>query len=165
MNTISRATALATLALAATTLSMGAANAAPVQTKTVAATPAADKPAPAASSDADRSAAIDAAVAATVGAYGNATHDSQLIATGVGAAVGCGVGAVTGGTLTVLTTAGTLTPVGVLGGCILGGAAFGGLSGFAAGLTGIPPAVATATDQYNKLHAEGYVAAPVPTAP
>ncbi|WP_067899640.1 hypothetical protein [Nocardia vaccinii] len=166
MNNISRAGALAALAMVATAATVGVATAAPVQAPvatTSAVAEAVDSaPAP---GDLDRSAAIDNAVGAVGAAFNNGANDGKLFGGAIGAALGCPIGAITGGTLTVLATAGTLTPVGIIGGCLIGGAAFGGLGTLVGGaVTGIPPLVGTATDQYNQLHAKGFVSAPLPAA-
>lgn len=134
MKNLSKATAIATLPVAAVAAAAGTASAAPNQEPgriatsatlfannfaAVAETDVVDgmpASAPIAPSDFDRSAAIDGEVGATLGAFNDATNDSTLIAGGVGAAVGCAIGAVTGGTLTVLTTAGVLAPIGVVDG-------------------------------------------------
>ncbi|MGW0002416.1 hypothetical protein [Nocardia grenadensis] len=171
MKTTTRFTAAATLVFAVTTFTVGVASATPTEPTELAA--------PAVVSDAgdsidaagdhgtpstplDRGAEIDKAVAAVGGAYAAAKGDGQLFGTAAGIIVGCPLGAVTGGSLTMLVSAGALTPLGVVGGCILGGGALGFLGGTIGGaVTGLPALAAAATEQYNGLQSKGLVSAPI----
>ncbi|MBO0855755.1 MAG: hypothetical protein J2P18_18545 [Nocardia sp.] len=95
------------------------------------------------------------------GAWANEAVVGQVVGGAAGAAVGCPLGAVTGGTLTMPTVA--LTPVGVVGGCILGASALGFLGGLGGGMiTGGPAAADAAGHQYANLHSKGLVARQMP---
>ncbi|MCX4090788.1 hypothetical protein [Nocardia sp. alder85J] len=174
MYSISRATAIATLAIAATAGAMGVASAAPAESPVpiLASTAGETGPAPVADQghpDAAPAPVIpeveyDKAVGALTGAFNNANHDGTLFGTAAGVVIGCPLGAITGGTLTALVSAGALTPVGVVGGCILGGVTLGGLGGtFAGAITGFPALADAAGQQYGHLHSEGLISAPLTT--
>ncbi|MEV6336189.1 hypothetical protein [Nocardia vinacea] len=175
MHSISRITAIATLAVLTTASAVSIASAAPVEapasvTQSAIGDPgravpdisAADpNPVPA---QVDPQAEYDQAIGAMAGAFSNANHDGSLVGTAIGVVIGCPLGALTGGTLTALVSAGMLTPVGVVGGCILGGTTLGGLGGiFAGAITGFPALADAAGQQYNRLHAQGLIAAPLNT--
>ncbi|WP_328401420.1 hypothetical protein [Nocardia sp. NBC_00403] len=177
MNTVSRAAAIAVLAIAATGVTAGMAAAAPTEspapvaapsfgnenTDVLAAVHGTEQVTPN-TGGVDRNAEIDKAVETVTEAFNHASADGRMVGTVAGVVVGCPLGAVTGGTLTVLTTAGVLTPIGVVGGCILGGLTLGGLGGtIGAAITGLPALATTANEQYNALHAKGFVAAPIDT--
>lgn len=103
-----------------------------------------------------RQAAIDRAVGATAAAYGGAAGGGQMLGTLLGVGIGCSVGAATAGTLTLVATLGTLTPLAVAGGCVLGGVTLGGLgSALGGAVTGVPALLQTGTQQYNQLRADG----------
>ncbi|MQY25888.1 hypothetical protein [Nocardia aurantia] len=161
MHSISRATAIATLAIATTASAVGIATAAPALPASAAAEPGHAIADDGAAAQQSPEAQLDQAVGAMTGAFSNAKNDGTLIGTAAGVIIGCPVGAVTGGTLTALVSAGSLTPIGVVGGCILGGATLGGLGGaFGGAVTGIPALADAAGQQYNRLHAQGLIAAP-----
>ncbi|MQY24157.1 hypothetical protein NRB20_72900 [Nocardia sp. RB20] len=160
---ISRATAMAAMIFAATVISAGVANADavnPVQ-------PAAE-PNPAAPADnSPQAAPVDPGaeyLKAFDGIAGTFSNDSTLgrvVGTTAGVLVGCPVGAVTGGTLFIPIA--PLTPVGIVGGCLIGAAALGFVGGTVGSIiSGSPATMNALTQQYQSLHSKGLIAAPVP---
>lgn len=97
------------------------------------------------------------------GAFANDSTSGRVIGTAAGLLIGCPLGAVTGGVLTIPTV--VLTPVGVIGGCIIGASTLGFFGGLAGSIiTGSPATGAALNQQYNSLHAKGLIAAPVAPA-
>jgi hypothetical protein len=97
------------------------------------------------------------------GAFANDSTVGRVIGTAAGVVIGCPLGAVTGGTLTLAMPA--LTPVGAIGGCIIGAGTLGFFGGLAGSIISGSPATVTALgEQYNSLHAKGLIAAPGPDA-
>ncbi|WP_157186356.1 hypothetical protein [Nocardia jiangxiensis] len=161
MNNISRATTLAT-AVAATAVAVATVAAGPASAEAPAAPAAPAGPAAPVDPGAEYLKAFDT----LAGAYGNDSNSGRTAGAVIGSVVGCGVGAVTGGSITILVSAGTLTPIGVLGGCVLGAGTlgfFGGAIGGAA--TGLPAVAAAWPQAYDQLHSKGLIAAPMPGAP
>jgi len=88
--------------------------------------------------------------------FGLATGVGGMVGGVTGALIGCPVGIVTGGVLTSVTVIGT--PLGIIGGCLLGASTFGGLGAIAGGAAlGIPVGIASGVQMYNTLHGEGDV--------
>ncbi|NKY44458.1 hypothetical protein [Nocardia cerradoensis] len=95
------------------------------------------------------------------GAWADDSTVGQVVGTAAGLAVGCPLGAITGGTLTIPVP--VLTPIGVVGGCILGAGTLGFLGGMAGGIVTGGPSLANAVgDQYNSLHSKGLIAQSMP---
>ncbi|MFG3520897.1 hypothetical protein ACGF5S_11570 [Nocardia nova] len=95
------------------------------------------------------------------GAWANDSTVGQVVGTAAGLAVGCPLGAITGGTLTIPVP--VLTPIGIVGGCILGAGTLGFLGGMAGGIATGGPSLANAVgDQYNSLHSKGLIAQSMP---
>ncbi|WP_153415892.1 hypothetical protein [Nocardia macrotermitis] len=154
---------MAAMIFAATVISAGVANADavnPVQ-------PAAE-PNPAAPADnSPQAAPVDPGaeyLKAFDGIAGTFSNDSTLgrvVGTTAGVLVGCPVGAVTGGTLFIPIA--PLTPVGIVGGCLIGAAALGFVGGTVGSIiSGSPATMNALTQQYQSLHSKGLIAAPVP---
>ncbi|WP_155981964.1 hypothetical protein [Nocardia sp. BMG111209] len=88
--------------------------------------------------------------------FGLATGVGGLVGGVTGAAVGCALGIATGGTLSALVSVGTLTPLGALGGCLLGGSTVGGVGTILGGAAaGIPVGILSIVQGANNLHAQG----------
>ncbi|MFF0498376.1 hypothetical protein ACFYU5_18350 [Nocardia aobensis] len=95
------------------------------------------------------------------GAWADDSTVGQVVGTAAGLAVGCPLGAITGGTLTIPVP--VLTPIGIVGGCILGAGTLGFLGGMAGGIVTGGPSLANAVgDQYNSLHSKGLIAQSMP---
>ena len=157
---IARAGALAT-AVAAAAVAAATVGASPASAEQPAAQP--NSAQPAAPAPVDPAAEYNKAFTMLAGAYGNDSNVGRTVGAVTGAAVGCGVGAVTGGSLTMLVSAGTLTPLGAVGGCIIGAGTFGFFGGAIGGaVTGLPAVAAAWPQAYSELHSNGLVAAPVP---
>ncbi len=162
MHHLPRAAAVAAMAVMATTLAAGTAAA-------ESATPQ-QNPAPAAAAPSAPPAATDPVTAytqafvAVSGAFANDSTLGRVIGTGAGMVIGCPLGALTGGSLATVASLGTLTPIGIVGGCIIGAAGLGFVGGTVGSIISGSPAIATAMQQqYTQLHAEGFIAAPVPS--
>ena len=160
---ISRATAMATAIFAASVISAGVANA-------DAANPAqsASESNPAAPADnSPQTAPVDPgaeymkAFDGVAGTFSNDSTVGRVVGTTAGILVGCPVGAVTGGTLFLPVA--PLTPVGIVGGCLIGAAALGFVGGTVGSVVSGSPATLNALNQqYQSLHSKGLIAAPVP---
>ncbi|WP_063041598.1 hypothetical protein [Nocardia pseudovaccinii] len=99
---------------------------------------------------------------AIAGAWAGTSIVGQVVGTASGIAVGCPLGAVTGGTLTLPTL--VLTPVGVVGGCVVGAAALGFLGGVVGGIVSGGPSLANAIgEQYSSLRSKGLVSQQIPS--
>ncbi|MQY19118.1 hypothetical protein [Nocardia macrotermitis] len=86
--------------------------------------------------------------------FGLATGVGGMVGGVGGVLIGCPVGIVTGGVLTSPTIIGT--PLGIIGGCILGASAVGGVGAIVGGAAlGIPVGIASGVQMYNNLHAQG----------
>ncbi|MBF6451192.1 hypothetical protein ACFYU5_34820 [Nocardia aobensis] len=97
------------------------------------------------------------AFTAITGAFAGDATVGRVIGTAAGVAVGCPLGALTGGTLTM--AAPVLTPVGIVGGCVLGAGALGFVGGTVGSIISGSPALAAAVgQQYNSLHSKGLIA-------
>jgi hypothetical protein len=156
MNHLTRLTALTATPLAAAAIVAGTACAAPAP------------PAPPAASAAPTPAPIDPgaeylkAFDNVALAYGNDSNIGRTVGTVAGLVVGCGLGAVTGGTLTLFVSAGALTPLGALGGCLIGAAGLGFWASTIGGvITGGPALLGALQQQYGALHAKGLIAEPM----
>ncbi|MCX4096468.1 hypothetical protein [Nocardia sp. alder85J] len=99
---------------------------------------------------------FNAALGQAATQFGLATGVGGLVGGVAGAAVGCALGVATGGTLSALVSVGSLTPLGALGGCLLGGSTVGGIGTIVGGAAaGIPVGILSAVQAYNTLHAAG----------
>jgi hypothetical protein len=106
----------------------------------------------------DPSADFETALGVAGTNLGVATGVGGMVGGATGAVIGCPVGVVTGGTLTGVVSAGTLTPVGAVGGCVAGASIVGSVGAIAGGaLVGIPVGIASGVQMYNTLHAQGDV--------
>ncbi|MFT3899731.1 MAG: hypothetical protein QM728_05735 [Gordonia sp. (in: high G+C Gram-positive bacteria)] len=86
--------------------------------------------------------------------FGLATGVGAFVGGAGGAIIGCPLGAVTGGALTAL--AFPLTPLGVVGGCIMGAGAVAGIGAVIGGaVVGVPVGIASAIFEYQLLRAHG----------
>ncbi|MEV5650634.1 hypothetical protein AB0L57_20500 [Nocardia sp. NPDC052254] len=104
----------------------------------------------------DPQADINAAVGVVATNFGLATGVGAMAGGVGGAVIGCPVGAVTGGLVAVPTTLATLTLPAAAFGCLIGAGTIGGVGAVVGGaVVGAPVGIATAVDQYNKLHAQG----------
>lgn len=111
----------------------------------------------------DPSADIKQALDDVGGQFGTAVAVGSTIGGIAGFAVGCPIGVVTGGTMTAVVSLGTLTPLGIIGGCVIGGGTFGGAGAvLGAAVVAIPVGVAGLSDAYRRLHAQGDIAARIP---
>ncbi|NKY43620.1 hypothetical protein [Nocardia cerradoensis] len=101
------------------------------------------------------------AFTAVTGAFASDSTVGRVVGTAAGVAIGCPLGAVTGGSLTI--AAPVLTPVGIVGGCILGAGALGFVGGTVGSIISGSPALVNALgQQYSSLHSKGLIAAPLP---
>jgi len=168
MHNFTRATALATIAVAATAVAAAVSTAAPAAAAQPAAVSPADQPAVpvAPAAPVDPGTAYTQAFEELGGAFATDSTAGRIAGSVAGAAVGCGLGAVTGGTLTLLVSAGTLTPLGAVGGCIIGAGTVGFVGGMVGSLaTGVPAMAAAWPQTYAHLQAEHAVAAPLAGSP
>ncbi|WP_433602371.1 hypothetical protein ACQPXH_11855 [Nocardia sp. CA-135953] len=157
MHQLTRATAIAALAITATMTAGGAAMADADSPNAAAATPAP------AVTPVDPGAEYLNAINAVTGAFALDSTSGRLIGTAAGVIIGCPLGAVTGGSLTIAMP--VLTPVGIVGGCIIGGSALGFLGGTVGSLvTGSGPAANAMNQQYNSLRSKGLIAQEVPAS-
>ncbi len=118
--------------------------------------PSADVAAAGEAAPRDREADINAAVGVVATNFGLATGVGAMAGGVTGAAIGCGVGAVTGGLAAVPTTLATLSLPAAALGCLIGAGTIGGVGAVVGGaVVGAPVGIATAVNQYNKLHAQG----------
>lgn len=166
MHITARATTLAAIALVA---SAAVASAAPTTRQSTAETPAASpgpaQPGPRSAAPGDPGAGYLEAFDALAGGYATDSRSGGTVGTVVGAAAGCGLGAVTGGTLTLFVSAGSLTPLGVVGGCLIGADVMGFWGSTIGGaVTGIP-ALATGMQHANDLLRSGRSAPAPPSVP
>ncbi|WP_433521375.1 hypothetical protein ACQPZ2_29080 [Nocardia pseudovaccinii] len=99
---------------------------------------------------------FEAALAVAGGNFGLAAGVGSMAGGLVGMAIGCPLGIVTGGALTSVTVIGT--PLGMIGGCLLGAGAVGGVGAMIGGaMVGIPVGIASAAQMYNTLHDQGHI--------
>ncbi len=104
----------------------------------------------------DPSADFETALGTAGTNFGLATGIGGMVGGLTGAAIGCPLGVVTGGVLTSWTVIGT--PIGIVGGCLLGASTLGGVGAIVGGAAvGIPVGVASGVQMYNTLHSEGDV--------
>ncbi|ONM49906.1 hypothetical protein [Nocardia donostiensis] len=104
----------------------------------------------------DPQADINAAVGVVATNFGLATGVGAMVGGVGGAMIGCPVGAVTGGLVAVPTSLATLAVPAAAFGCLIGAGTIGGVGAIVGGaVVGAPVGIATAIDQYNKLHAQG----------
>lgn len=175
MRNFTRATALAMLAAATVAAVGGTAAATPSvsddatavvsnsESTTVAVDAATENPANAATQPTDPGTEYMNAFTAITGAFANDSTVGRVVGTGIGLAVGCPLGAVTGGSLTLAVP--VLTPIGIIGGCIIGGSTLGFLGGTVGSIVSGSPAMANAFgQQYNSLHSKGLIAEPLPNS-
>jgi hypothetical protein len=110
-------------------------------------------------------AAIDHAVMTVGNDFNGGSGLGKTVGTAAGIVVGCPVGAITGGSLTALASLGTLTPLGVVGGCLIGAGSLSLIGPLAGGaITGLPAAIGSAAVQIQHLHSERIVSAPLHVA-
>lgn len=104
----------------------------------------------------DPTADFNSALGVAATQFGLATGVGGMVGGVGGALIGCPVGALTGGALTSVTVIGT--PLGIVGGCLLGASTIGGVGAIVGGATlGIPVGIASGVQMYNTLHAQGDV--------
>ncbi|MGW0250523.1 hypothetical protein ACWDYH_28220 [Nocardia goodfellowii] len=161
MQNLTRAVALAAFATIAAGTATGTAVAAPELPAATAPGVPGPAPADAPAGPVDPTTAYLGAIDALGMAWSSNSLMGQVVGTAAGLAVGCPLGALTGGTLTMVMP--VLTPVGIVGGCILGAGAMGFLGGIAGSLITGGPALADAFgQQYGSLRANGLIAAESP---
>ncbi|MEV5837698.1 hypothetical protein [Nocardia sp. NPDC052112] len=115
-------------------------------------------PAAAVSDDAPRDprADVNGAIGVVATNFGLATGVGAMVGGIGGALIGCPIGAVTGGLVAVPTSLAMLSVPAAVFGCLLGAGTVGGVGAIVGGaMVGAPVGIATAVDQYNKLHALG----------
>lgn len=99
---------------------------------------------------------FEAALAVAATNFGAASSVGAMVGGVAGALIGCPLGVATGGTLMAPTIVGT--PLGMVGGCLIGAATVGGVGAIVGGAAlGIPVAIASGVQMYNTLHAQGHV--------
>jgi len=105
-------------------------------------------------SQADKNSDIQNAINNVGTNFGLATGVGAMVGGVGGALIGCPIGAITGGTLTGVVT--PVTPIGAVGGCILGAGAVGGLGAIVGGAAvGAPVGIASGIYEYQQLQANG----------
>ncbi|MGF6884120.1 hypothetical protein ABIA39_003639 [Nocardia sp. GAS34] len=104
----------------------------------------------------DPTADFNSALGVAATQFGLATGVGGMVGGVGGALIGCPVGALTGGALTAVTVIGT--PLGIVGGCLLGASTIGGVGAIVGGATlGTVVGIASGVQMYNTLHAQGDV--------
>ncbi|MEV0247258.1 hypothetical protein AB0H76_11765 [Nocardia sp. NPDC050712] len=154
---VSALTALALTAVAAVGSGAAAAEATGPATVPAAQVAAVDQPARAV----DPTIEYLNALAAVNTAFAVDSSLGRVIGATAGFVIGCPLGALTGGTLTLPMP--VLTPIGVIGGCVIGAGTLGFLGGTAgAVLSGSPSMLAELDRQYNSLRSKNLIAQELP---
>ncbi|MFB7720031.1 hypothetical protein [Nocardia sp. NPDC056100] len=161
MKQLTRVSALTALALTAVTALASGVATAEADPSPIAQIQPIDEPVPAAPATVDPAVEYMNSLAALNTAFAVDSSLGRVIGATAGVVVGCPLGALTGGTLTLPMP--VLTPIGLIGGCIIGAGTLGFLAGTAgAVLSGSPAVAAELGRQYDTLHSKGLVAQQLP---